>query len=130
MLTRSAWTCLRPLRRGALSGIAAWLGATCRAVRRHDSLSALRIGLLPLVALSNALLVHRHAVGSLALAGAWALFRVVPTTLLAISVTTRQSLQRVVAVAGRALAVAVLVASNLVDLRVRQRRSPRPEQTP
>jgi hypothetical protein len=100
---------------GALIGIAAWLGATFRAVRRHDVLSALSIGLLPLVALSNALLVNRHAVGSLALAGAWALFSVVPATLLAISLTSRQSIQRVVAVAGLVLAVAVLVASNLVD---------------
>src|SRR5258706_2238651 len=106
---------------GALLGIAAWLGATFRAVRRHDGLSALSIGVLPLVALSNALLVNRHDVsveqasGLLALAGAWALFSVVPATLLASSVTQRQAIQRVVAVAGLVLAVAVLVASNLVD---------------
>jgi hypothetical protein len=99
---------------GALIGIAAWLGATFRAVRRHDVLSALSIGLLPLIALSNALLVNRHAVGLLALTGAWALFGVVPAALLAISVTRRRAIQRVVAVVGLVLAVAVLVASNLV----------------
>ena len=106
---------------GALLGIAAWLGATFRAMRRHDVLSALSIGLLPLVALSNALLVNRHDVsveqasGLLALAGAWALFQVVPATLLAISVTKKQAIQRVIAVAGLVLAVAVLLATNLVD---------------
>jgi hypothetical protein len=90
-------------------------------VRRHDVPSALSIGLLLLVALSNALLVNSHDVsveqasGLLALAGAWALFSVVPATLLAISVTRRQAIQRVVAVAGLVLAVAVHVASDLVD---------------
>jgi hypothetical protein len=100
---------------GTLFGIAAWLGVTLRAGRRHDVPSALSIGLLPLVALSNALLVGRHSVGSLASAGAWALFSVLPVTLLAISLTRRQSIQRVVAVAGLVLAIAVLVASNLVN---------------
>jgi hypothetical protein len=56
-----------------------------------------------------------QASGLLALAGAWALFSVVPATLLASSVTRTHALQRVVAVAGLVLAVAVLVASNLVD---------------
>ena len=106
---------------GALCGIPAWLGATFRAVRRHDVLSALSIGLLPLVALSNALLVTSHDVsieqasGLLALTGAWALFDGVTVTLLAITLTRRQAIQRVVAVAGLVIAVAVLVASNLVD---------------
>jgi hypothetical protein len=100
---------------GALTGIAAWLGATVRAVRWHDVPSALSIGLLPLVALSDALLVNRHAVGSLAFDGAWALSQVIPATLLAVSLTRRRSIQRVVAVAGFVLAVAVLVVSNLVD---------------
>src|SRR5260370_22598761 len=59
---------------GALLGIAAWLGASFRAVRRHDVPSALSIGVLPLVALSNALLVNSHAVRYPALAGACALF--------------------------------------------------------
>src|SRR5262249_33712833 len=106
---------------GALLGIAAWLGATFRAVRRHDILSALSIGLLPLVALSNALLVNRHDVhveqasGLLVLDGAWALFQLATVMLLAISLMRRQAIQRVVAVATLVLAVAVLVASNLVD---------------
>src|SRR5262249_40360066 len=106
---------------GALLGIAAWLGATFRAVSRHDILSALSIGLLPLVALSNALLVNRHDVsveqapGLLILGGAWALFHLATAMLLAISLTRRQTIQRVVAVATLVLAVAVLVASNLVD---------------
>jgi hypothetical protein len=88
---------------------------TFRAVRRQDVLSALSIGLVPLVALNNAVLVNRHAVGLLVLAGAWALFNVILAMLLAISSTSRRSIQRVVAVAGLVLAVAVLVASNLVD---------------
>ena len=100
---------------GAFSGIVAWLFALFRAERRHDALSALIIGVLPLVALGNGLLVHAHAVGSLTVAGAWALFYMVPITLLASSVTRRQSIQRIVAVAGLVLAVAVLVATNLVD---------------
>jgi hypothetical protein len=105
---------------GALLGIAAWLGATFRAARRHDGPSALSIGLLPLVALGNALLVNRHdeiffeqASGTLALFGAWALFHVVTAILLAICMLRRQALQRAVAVAGLVLAVAVLVVSNL-----------------
>jgi hypothetical protein len=106
---------------GALLGIAAWLGATFRSVRQHDVPSALSIGLLPLVALSNALLVNSHNVsveqtsGLLVLDGAWVLFHGYTAMLLAISLTSRQSIQRVVAVAGLVLAVAVLVASNLVD---------------
>jgi hypothetical protein len=106
---------------GALLGIAAWLGATFRAVRRHDIISALSIGLLPLVALSNALLVNSHNVtvetasGYLVLLGAWVLFHVATALLLAICLARRQSIQRVIAVAGLVLAVAVLVASSLVD---------------
>jgi hypothetical protein len=90
-------------------------------MRRHDVLSALSLGVLPLVALSNALLVNRpdvsveQASGLLVLAGAWALFQMVTATLLAISLTRRQAIQRVVAGAGLALAVAVLIVSNLVD---------------
>lgn len=106
---------------GALLGVAAWLGATFRAVRRHDGPSALSIGLLPLVAVGNVLLVNSHNVsveqtsGLLVLDGAWALFHVATVTLLVISLTRRQAIQRVVAVAALVLAVAVLVASNLVD---------------
>jgi hypothetical protein len=105
-----------------LLGIAAWLGATVRAVRRHDGPSALSIGLLPLVALCNAVLVYFHdgvmseqTYGLLVLEGAWALFQLALVTLLAISVTRRQAIQRVIAVAALVLAVAVLVASTLVD---------------
>ena len=96
---------------GALLGIAAWLGATFRAVRRHDSISAL----------SNALLVNSHNVsveqasGYLVLLGAWVLFHMATALLLAICLARRQSIQRVIAVAGLVLAVAVLVASSLVD---------------
>src|SRR5689334_17406778 len=46
---------------GALIGFAAWLGATVRAIRQHEVLSALSIGLLLPVALVNATLVARHA---------------------------------------------------------------------
>jgi hypothetical protein len=99
---------------GAFTGIVAWLFALFRADRRHDRLSALTIGVFPLVALGNLLLVNAHAVGSLAVADTWALFVLVPVTLLAISVTTRHAIQRVGAVAALVLAVAVLVASNLV----------------
>jgi hypothetical protein len=99
---------------GALLGLAAWLGATVRAVRRREVLSALSIGLLLLVALVNAVLVHRHADSSLAFAGAWVLFSVVSATLLATSLTSKQALRRSVAVAGLVLAVALLVATNLV----------------
>jgi hypothetical protein len=106
---------------GVLLGSAAWLGATVRAARRHDGLSALCIGLLPLVALSNSLLVNRHTVsveqasGYLVLLGVWALFHLATVMLLVISVTRGQAIQRVVAVAGLVLAVAVLIASNLAD---------------
>jgi hypothetical protein len=99
---------------GTLIGFAAWLWATVRAVRRHEVLSALCIGLLLPVALVNAVLVNNHAVG-LAHVGSWGLFSVVSATLLATSVTRRQSVRRVIAVAGLVLAVALLVASNLVD---------------
>ena len=98
---------------GAFLGFAAWLWATVRAVRRHEALSALCIGLLLPVALVNALLVNNHAAG-LAHVGSWGLFSVVSATLLAASVTRRQTVRRVVAVAGLGLAVALLVASNLV----------------
>jgi hypothetical protein len=98
---------------GALLGFAAWLWATVRAVRRHEVLSALCIGLLLPVALVNAVLVNNHAVG-LAHVDSWGLFSVVSATLLATSVTSRQSVRRAVAVAGVVLAVALLVASNLV----------------
>jgi hypothetical protein len=98
---------------GALLGFVAWLWATVRAVRRHEVLSALCIGLLLPVALVNAVLVNNHAVG-LAHVGAWGLFSVVPATLLATSVTSRQTVRSLVAVAGLVLAVALLVASNLV----------------
>jgi hypothetical protein len=105
---------------GALLGIVAWLGATVGAARRHDSPTALSIGLLPPVALANALLVNRHDAiffeqvsGQLALFGAWALFHVATVILLAICVMRRQALQRIAAVAGLVLAVAVLVVSNL-----------------
>jgi hypothetical protein len=49
---------------GVLIGFATWLGATVRAVRRREVLCALSIGLLLPIALGNALLVNRHAVGS------------------------------------------------------------------
>lgn len=100
---------------GALMGIAAWLGATFRVVRRREVLSALSIGLLLLVALVNAFLVQRHAEDTAAFAGSWVLFSVVSATLLASSVTSRQTTRRSVAVAGLVLAVALLVATNLVD---------------
>jgi hypothetical protein len=100
---------------GALLGLAAWLGATVRAVRRRESLSALSIGLLLPVALVNAFLVQRHAVDSLAFAGSWVLFSVVSATLLITSVARRQPTRRLVAVAGLVLTVALLVATNLVD---------------
>jgi hypothetical protein len=100
---------------GALLGFAAWLGATVRAVRGRAVLSALSIGLLLPVALVDATLVGHHAVGSVGFAGSWALYSVVSTTLLATSVTRRQTTRRLVAVAGVVLAVALLVASNLVD---------------
>jgi hypothetical protein len=99
---------------GALLGFAAWLWATVRAVRRREVLSALSIGLLLPVALGNALLVNNHAIG-LAHVGSWGLFSVVSATLLATSVTSRQSVRRAVAVAGVVLAVALLVASNLMS---------------
>jgi hypothetical protein len=106
---------------GLLIGIAAWLGATFRAARGHDAPSALSIGLLPLVALGNVVLVDNHNVsveqtaGLLVLDGAWGLFIVVPALVLAISLVKRQTTRRAIAVAGLLLAVAVLVASNLVD---------------
>jgi hypothetical protein len=99
---------------GALMGIAAWLGATVWAVRRREVLSALSIGFLLLVALVNAFLVQRHAEDTAAFAGSWALFSVVSATLLATSVTRRQTTRRNVAVAGLVLAVALLVATNIV----------------
>jgi hypothetical protein len=46
--------------------------------------------------------------------GSRGLFSVVSATLLAASVTRRQTVRRIVAVAGLGLAVALLVASNLV----------------
>jgi len=100
---------------GALIGFAAWLGATVRAVRRREVLSALSIGLLLPVALGNALLVNRHAIGSVGYVAAWAVFSVVAVTLLATSVTRRPTTRRLVAVAGLALAVALLVVGGLVD---------------
>jgi len=100
---------------GALIGFAAWLGATVRAVRQHEVLSALSIGLLLPVALVNATLVARHAIGSVGFAGSWALYSVVSATLLATSVTRRQTTRSRIAVAALMLAVALLVASNLVD---------------
>jgi hypothetical protein len=99
---------------GALLGFVAWLWATVSTVRRHEVLSALSLGLLLPVALVNAVLVNNHAVG-LAHVGSWGLFSVVPATLLATSVTSRQTVRRVIALAGLVLAVALLVASNLVD---------------
>jgi hypothetical protein len=98
---------------GALIGFMAWLGATVKAVRRREVLSALSIGLLLPVALGNALLVNNHAVG-LAHVGSWALFSVISATLLVTSVTSRQTVRHRVAAAGLVLAVALLVASNLV----------------
>ena len=53
---------------GALLGLAAWLGATVWAVRRREVLRALSLGFLLLVALGNAVLVHRHADRSYAVA--------------------------------------------------------------
>jgi hypothetical protein len=100
---------------GALLGFAAWLWATVRAVRQRDVLSALSIALLLPVALGAAVLVPRHAGGSVGSVGAWALFSVVPATLFATSVTRKQTTRRLVAVAGLALAVALLVVSGLVD---------------
>ena len=100
---------------GAFLGVAAWLGATVRAVRGREVLSALCIGLLLPVALVDATRVGRYANGSLAFAGSLALYSVISATLLATSVTRRQTTRRVVAVAGLVLAVALLVASNLVD---------------
>jgi hypothetical protein len=100
---------------GALIGVAAWLGATVWAVRRREVLSALSIGLLPPVTLGNALLINRLAVGSVGYVASWAVFSVVSGTLLATSVTRRQTTRRLVAMAGLVLAVAVLVAGGLVD---------------
>lgn len=100
---------------GALLGFAAWLWATVRAARRREALSALSIGLLLPVTLGNALLVTRYVSGSVGSVGSWAQFSVLPAILLATSVTRRQATRRIVAVAGLALAVALLVASNLVD---------------
>jgi hypothetical protein len=98
---------------GAFLGFAAWLWATVSMVRRREVFPALSIGLLLPVALVNALLVNNHAVG-LAHVGSWGLFSVVSATLLATSVTRRQTVRRAVAVAGLGLAVALFVASNLV----------------
>jgi hypothetical protein len=100
---------------GALIGVAAWLGATVRAARRREVLCALSTGLLLPVALGNAWLVDRYAGGSLAAIGSWALFSVVSATLLATSVVRKQTVRRLVAVAGLVLAVALLVAPNLVN---------------
>ena len=99
---------------GAFVGIAAWLGATVRAVRRREVLSALSVGLLLLVALVDAVLVQRHGDDSLGFVGSWVLFSVVSATLLATSLMRRQRTQRSVAVAGLVLAVALLVATTLV----------------
>lgn len=99
---------------GAFLGFAAWLGATVGAVRRREVLSALSIGLLLPVALVDATRVGRYANGSLAFAGSWALYSVVSATLLATSVTRRQTARSVIAVAGLVLAVALLIVSNLV----------------
>jgi hypothetical protein len=101
----------------ALTGIAAWLGAMFRAVGQREVLSVLSIGLLLPVALFNVfnvLFVGGRAAGLLPFAGPWALFAVVSTTLLATSMTRRQAMRSLVAVAGLVLAVALLVASNLV----------------
>jgi hypothetical protein len=84
-------------------------------VRQREVLSALSIGLLLPVALVNATLVARHAIGSVGFAGSWALYSVVSVTLLATSVTRRQTTRSRIAVAALMLAVALLVASNLVD---------------
>ena len=100
---------------GAFLGVAAWLGATVRAIRRHEVLCALSIGLLLPVALGNAVLVNRHAIGSVGYVAAWAVFSVVAGMLLATSVTRRQTARRLVAVAGLVLAVALLIAGGLVD---------------
>ncbi len=98
---------------GAFLGFAAWLWATVSRVRRREGFTALSIGLLLPVALVNAVLVNNHALG-LAHVGAWGLFSVVAATLLATSVTRRHTVRRAVAVAGLGLAVALVVASNLV----------------
>src|SRR5262249_30154312 len=100
---------------GALIGLVAWLGTLVRTGGRGEVLSALSIGLLLPVALTNAVLVSRHAVNSLAFAGSWALFGVVSSTLLAASVTRTQTARRLVAVVGLVLAVTLLVATSLVD---------------
>src|SRR5262249_44149816 len=100
---------------GALLGFAAWLGATVRGVRRREVLRALSHGLLLPGALGNALLVNRHAIGSVGYVAAWAVFSVVAAMLLATSMTRRPTTRRLVAVAGLVLAVALLVASGLVD---------------
>jgi hypothetical protein len=99
---------------GALIGFAAWLGATVRGVRRREGLSALSIGLLLPVALGNALLVNDHAAGSVGSVAAWAVFSVVSATLLATSLAHRQTVRRLVAVAGLVLTVVLLVAGSLV----------------
>ncbi len=98
---------------GAFFGFAAWLWATVSLARRREGFTALSIGLLLPVAPVNAVLVNCHAVG-LAHVGAWGLFSVVAATLLATSVTRRPPVRRTVAVAGLGLAVALVVASNLV----------------
>jgi hypothetical protein len=98
---------------GAFLGFAAWLWVTVRLVRRREGFTALSIGLLLPVALVNALLMNNFAVG-VAHVGSWELFSVVSATLLATSVTRRPTVRRAVAGAGLGLAVALLVASNLV----------------
>jgi hypothetical protein len=81
----------------------------------REGLGALSIGLLLPVALGNALLVNDHAGGSVGSVSAWAVFSVVPATLLATSVMRRLTERRIVAMAGLLLAVALLVASSLMD---------------
>jgi hypothetical protein len=87
-------------------------------VRQQEVLSGLSIGLLlPVVLVNafNALFTGGYTLGSLGFAGSWALFGVVSATLLATSVTRRQTTRRLAAVAGLVLAVALLVAINLVE---------------
>jgi hypothetical protein len=83
-------------------------------VRRREVLSALSIGLLLLVALVNAFLVHRHADGSLGFVGSWVLFSVISATLLVDGLARRQTVRRLVGVGGLVLAVVLLDATNLV----------------
>ena len=78
-------------------------------------MSALSIGLLLPVGLVNAVLVHRHADGSLGFAGAWVLFSVASATLLASSLMAGAvlALERCLPVPGIAT-FAVLAASGML----------------